>query len=742
MPTPTGGARTLAVSTSFVGRDRQLIEVDSLITQNRLVTVTGPGGVGKTRLALEVAARARSRFDAVFVVELAPIRNPAEVVPTVAWTVGVTDQSNRSPLEKIVTALDGDDGLLLVDNCEHLLDDVVALLAELLSRLPGLRVLATSRSAFGVTEEFRYPVPRLTLPTSSHGQTMAGLASCESVQLLLDRARAAVPDFAPTDADADAIACVCLLLEGIPLAIELAVARLRIMSLQQLVDRLPDSLRLLSLGSRTAETRQQTLRSLIDWSFTLCTEPERRLWSRLSVFEGGFDLAAAEAICASNPSSRDADPISAEQVLDLLSALVDQPVVYTERVTDRVRFRMLDTIKTYGAEHLEAEGLAAHYRARHREYFVALARRSAGDWGGREQASAVRRLDPEIGNLQAVMDTSTADGAAETAVELVAALRYRWYADGYHAEGRRWATEALRESSARTPARATALWVTAWVCLLQGDRDAAGTLLAECAELAAELDLPVDDAYIHKLRGLDAFFVGDLPTAIRHYEAAVPRLRRLGEAPGYLFAAFEYSLVLNFSGRIDDANRVSDEALRVSEEGGDVWARSHLLFSRGIGCWLSGDTASAATLATDGLALHSELHPSVGTAWMNELLAWTALSAGDRPRAVELSRRSDAQWRSIGTDQHAFGPCLGRLHEDFLTELSASAREPARRSDTLTDRQREVAERVSRGLSNRQIAEELVLSVRTVDSHVERILTRLGLRTRTQIATWYIEHRD
>lgn len=715
MPTRSEGVRPSAAATSFVGRSRQLDEVATLVTENRVTTVTGPGGVGKTRLALEFAARAGERFSGIFLVDLAPVRKPAEVVAAVARTVGVTDQSNRSPSEKIVTVLEDRTALLILDNCEHVLGSVADLVAELLDRLPELRFLITSRTALAITEEYRYPVPRLTVPPVTTAATMEQLQAYESVQLLVDRARAAVPGFAPTDADAGDIARLCLLLEGIPLAIELAVARLRTMSLAQIVERLPGSLGLLSLGSRTAETRQQTLRSLIDWSFDLCTPLERRLWARLSVFEGGFDLAAAEGICTAVP---DADPdcvISRDQVLDLLGALVDQSIVFTDRVAGDLRFRMLDTIKTYGAERLEQEGLALHYRRSHREYFLTVARRSALDWGGPDQTSAMRRLDPELGNLQAVMDTSAADGAAETAVELVAALRYRWYADGYHAQGRRWASEALAGSTEITAARATALWVTAWVCLLQGDRETAESLLDECEAVCDRLDLPVDRAYVHKLRGLDAFFSGDLPGATRHFEAAVPRLRALGETPGFLFATFEYSLVLNFTGRVDEAHRLTGEALAESVACGDVWARSHLLFSRGIGCWLQGESESAAECAEEALRLHGDLHTSVGTAWMNELLAWTALAAGDSVRAEVLSGRSDAQWRRIGTDQRAFGPYLARLHDDFAARLRTPAPEPVRRrSGPLTERQLQMAERVSRGARHVQSADRRgTRSVRT-----------------------------
>jgi non-specific serine/threonine protein kinase len=754
------GGQIPAAATSFVGRRRELAEIRDRFSSSRLVTLVGPGGVGKTRLALQATREMSRNFsDDAQLVELASVIQDEAIPNAVVHALGIVDQSYRDPTTKIVDHLYDREMLLVLDNCEHVLGGCVRLVDRILRTAPNVRILATSRTALSMTEEARYPVPQLTVPDTG-GEPREALEQYESIRLFLDRASAAVPGFALSRDNAALVAALCVQLEGIPLAIELAVARLRTLSLNQLVERLSDRFGLLTSGSRAAEPRQQTLRALIDWSYALCTPDERRFWAQLSVFAGGFDLAAAEGVCG-----RDAPAA----VLDLLTSLVDQSVVYVEHDGSEVRFRMLETIREYGAERLAYMGESDALSLRHRRYFLDLARNVAATWCGPGQEASARRLRTERDNLRAVMDGCARDGAHEDAIELVGALRYRWYADGYIAQGRRWADEALDRpgTTARpTSARATALWSAAWVCLLQGEPRVAERRIDECERLAAELDDTVAQAYVAKLRGLAAMFGGDLEASHEHYDLALGRLRAVGEFSGLLAASFQHTLGLSLDGRHDDAQRVSGEALALSEQRGERWTRSYIQWTRGLDCWLRGEYQEADRLGREALALHRVFNQSVGTALMTELLAWVSRSMGDDQRSAQLLGGVGSLWTRAGTGIAAFGPQLLGLHtacEDGLRrsgvvrtamqagaagttaqtiayalgelpdEDSPSNPDPAA---TLTRRQLEIADLIAEGLSNREIAARLVLSVRTAESHVDHIMTRLGFTSRTQIASW------
>lgn len=772
--TPRRSGPLLTGTTSFVGRRREIADIRDAVTASRLVTLIGPGGVGKTRLALRAASEMVRAFpDGIHVVELASVHQADAVPNTVVHALGISDQSHREPSDKVLDHLQGRELLLVLDNCEHVIDGAVRLIDRVLRSAGSVRILATSRITLGVTEEMRYQVPRLSLPCIDE-PVVSEPTRYEAVRLFLDRAETAVPGFEPTDAIMDRVVRLCLQLEGIPLAIELAVARLRTLSLEQIEQRLSDRFGLLSKGSRTADPRQQTLRALIDWSYALCSPAERHLWASLSVFSGGFDLAAVEGVCAAT-DGQDGD------VLDLLGSLVDQSVVIAERDGDEVRFRMLETIREYGAERLEHSGRSREVAARHRRYFIDLATGIADRWCGPDQLAGVRILRTERDNLRAVMDGCAVDGAHAESVELVAALRYRWYADGYIAQGRRWADEVLERRGVPpepTRARATTLWSAAWVCLLQGERDVAARRTEECAELAEQIDDPVAKAYVRKLRGLGQLFRGDLRAAATSYDEAVLALTAVREWPGLLATSFQYALTLTLDGEFARAQAVIDRALAISQERGDRWCRSYIQWVHGVHCMVQGDVGRADEFGRTALGLHRVFSLSVGTALMTELLAWTAHESGESERAAELLGGADSLWNRAGTGIAAFGPHLSGLRSRCyasvadvldgptfrraiergasrdteatiacaLSEVEVPAHppagEPAGGQDPLTPRQREIARLIATGMSNREIAAELVLSVRTVESHVEHILDRLGHSTRSQVAAWVAQRSD
>ena len=404
--------------TSFIGRGAQLTEVQSLLEHNRLVTLTGAGGVGKTRLATQVAARIAGEFgDGLWYVDLAPITHPDVVPVTVARALGLPDQPGRSTRENLRASVGDRQMLVVLDNCEHLLDACATLIVDLLGACPGLTLLATSREPIGVAGEVAWRVPSLSLGD-------------EAVELFTDRARLAQTDFKMTEQDAEAVGEICRRLDGMPLAIELAAARVRALSLEEIVDSLHDRFRVLTGGSRTAVRRQQTLRASVDWSHALLTETERILFRRLSVFVGGFDLDGAHAVAGT-------DGVERYQVLDQLSLLVDKSLVVVEKSSGRTRYRLLETVRQYVLEKLSDSGEADRIRTRHRDYYTAMAAELDAPTGS-VYAVRVEQVESEMDNLRSAFGWSLESSGIEQALALASSMQPIWLSRGRVREGRAW----------------------------------------------------------------------------------------------------------------------------------------------------------------------------------------------------------------------------------------------------------------------------------------------------------------
>ncbi|CAM2950718.1 LuxR family transcriptional regulator [Mycobacterium intermedium] len=426
--------------TIFVGRQSEMTEVCQLVTDNRLVTLTGAGGAGKTRLAIEVASRLTTEFgDGIWYVDLAPITNPAVAPVTVARTLGLPDQPGRSAMEVLMSFFGEKKLLLVLDNCEHLLDACGSMVVELLAASPQLTVLTTSREPLGVPGELCWRVPSLPLAD-------------EAIELFRDRARRVRTDFVVGEHNYAQIAEICTRLDGMPLAIELAAARVRSLSLHQIVDSLHDRFRLLTGGARTAVRRQQTLRASVDWSHALLTEPERVLFRRLAVFAGGFDFDAAQAVGA-------ADDAESYQLLDQLGLLVDKSLVVTDDSGTEMRYRMLETVRQYAQEKLGESGEADEVRTRHRDFYV----NAAVDLASQQEAGAERLMawaDTEIDNLRAAFSWSTENGEVDTALRLVSSLQTFWLARGRFSEGLTGFDAVLSDARPRGDV-APAVWIQA-----------------------------------------------------------------------------------------------------------------------------------------------------------------------------------------------------------------------------------------------------------------------------------------
>jgi predicted ATPase/class 3 adenylate cyclase/DNA-binding CsgD family transcriptional regulator len=421
--------RLPAQLTSFVGRDAQLTQLRELLAQNRVVTLTGAGGVGKTRLAVQVAAAMAGEFgDGVWYVDLAPITDPELVGVTVVRALGLPDQPGRSTMDSLLRFVRDRQMLVVLDNCEHLLDASAELVVAVLSGAAGLTLLATSREAIGVAGEVSWRVPSLSLAD-------------EAIELFTDRARHARPGFAVTDGNAATVGEICARLDGVPLAIELAAARVRALSLAEILDSLHDRFRLLTGGARTAVRRQQTLRASVDWSHALLTEPERVLLRRLAVFLGGFDLDAARAVAGGADMQR-------FQVLDMLTLLVDKSLVVADNSGGRTRYRLLETVRQYALEKLGESGEADGVRSRHRDYYTAMAALLDSP-AGTDYEQRLEQAEIEIDNLRAAFGWSRENSSIELALALASSLQPLWLGRGRVREGLAWFDTALTDLDAQ-----------------------------------------------------------------------------------------------------------------------------------------------------------------------------------------------------------------------------------------------------------------------------------------------------
>ncbi len=468
---------------SFVGREKELAEVKRLLKDARLLTLTGPGGCGKTRLALAAADELVEGFeDGAWLVELTPLSDPSLVPQAVASALSVREQPGRLLTETLSTYLQTRKLLVVLDNCEHLIEACAILVEALLRSSPELRVLATSREGLGIVGEVAWPVPPLSLPDLRRQPDIESLSRYEAARLFVERAVAVKSSFALTEQNAASVAQVCHRLDGIPLAIELAAARTKGLSVEQIADRLDDCFGLLADGGRTALPRHQTLHATVDWSHELLPDEEQVLFRRLSVFAGGFTLEAAESVCAGEELERD-------EVLGLLSHLVDKSLVVAREGGGEARYRLLETMRQYGREKLNKSGGEAEVERRHARYYMGLAEGAERELGGLDQARWLTRLETEHDNLRMALFWSLGDrGDVGLGVRLAAALWSFWSTRGHVNEGRRWLESAVsRGGPVATSARAKILNGAGWLAMYQDEFGAATALIEEGPALYREL---------------------------------------------------------------------------------------------------------------------------------------------------------------------------------------------------------------------------------------------------------------
>ena len=779
---------------SFVGRERELLELRRLIRAGRVLTLTGPGGVGKSRLALRSAARLRRDFpDGCWLVELADLRDPGLLARAVAAGLGVREAPGQPVVDTLTVQLGERRLLLVLDNCERLLGACAALLEPLLASCPGVHVLVTSRQPLQLPGERVLAVPSLPVPAPGRLPAPAELAACDAVVLLVQRGAAATPGFTLTTGNAAALAEICRRLDGLPLAIELAAVRLRVLSPLQLLDRLAERQRLPSGGSRSAHPRHATLQACIEWSYDVCSRTEQLLWSRLTVFCGGFELDAAEQVCAGSGLRR-------EDVAEGVARLAGRSVLLTEESGSGVRYRMLETVREYAGERLAGSGEAARLRRRHQQWCEHLAQQLHREWISDRQEHWLTRMRLEQPNLRAALDHCLPDpdrqpdrqpggvsaGEAylrqegepdsECAARILVALppAYLWAQD-LLGETRHWLARTLSLGLRPGPLTARVLVLAAQLSVAQGDLGAAAALLTDGWQAARHYQDPAALALAGYATGCSAMYAGDPRAAIGHFQQALETCAVLPTLNQRLDVLLALGVAAGLAGDEELAERSYREILQLTEPVGERFNRSNSFWALGLAAWTRGDRDRATRLQRQAVELKWQIGDRLGTALSVQALAWAAAEVAPE-HAATLLGAAEALWQAGLTRQESQrhladrqAECVAAIRRAVSEPVYRAALERGRRLDpaaavgyalglspadvtgldrprspalegsgpaALTVRERQVAELVADGRSNQEIADALGIARRTAEGHVARILEKLGFGARTQIVSW------
>ena len=745
--------------TEFVGRRAQLARVRDALEGARLVTLTGPGGIGKTRLALQVAAGAGRAFrDGAWLVELAGLRDPGLLVPEVVRSLGLSDKSARWVVASLADYLRDRQVLLVVDGCEHLADACAVMADALLRACPELRIIATSRHVLGVAGEVTIAVPPMTVPAERDPAEPEELMRYEAVRLFTARAAAVLQGFTVDGGNAAAVADVCRILDGIPLAVELAAVRLRSLSPEQIVCRLGSRFQLLSGGGPADQPHHRTLQAALEWSYELLSGAEQAMWRRVSVFAGSFDLDAAEAVCAGGRPA-------VGQVADLVDALVAKSILLREG-QGTARYRLLDTIGEFGLAKLRGLGREREYRRRHRAWYAALAARQ--DAFGPGRAGWIAALDADHQNLRAALQFSlSAPGEAAAGAEMACDLWRYWETHGHLTEGRRILAALLEQLQPSVPVRRRVLWVAGFLAQFQGDISAARVLLEAGLSAGREAGDVTAEAWASSFLGWVVYYDGDPGQGHALAQTALRLHREAGNSTGEVLALMQIGYIHMCAGEGESAARWYSECARTCESSGNVWYHAYAQWGLGVAATLRADHEDAARLERAALSTMRHMDDSMGVVLCLDALAWAAAPRNEAIRAVILAAAAETTWAAIpavpaaplrrhhdaalatartalpGAEYRAAfakGAAMSQA-EAIAFAMGEVASQPDRSRESagsgqLTRREQDVAALVARGLSNGQIAAALVISPRTVETHVQHIMDKLGCSSRAQIAAW------
>ncbi|MEV0382062.1 LuxR C-terminal-related transcriptional regulator [Nonomuraea sp. NPDC050643] len=745
-----------AEPTSFVGRRRELADVRRKLAESRLVSLVGPGGVGKSRLAIRTAGDLGRGFpDGAWLVELAELRDATLVGDAVMAALDLRDQAVTEPSALVLSYLRDKRLLLVVDNCEHLLAAAARLVADVLRAAPGVRVIATSREPLSAPGEHVVPVPPLDLPPAHAGGALAALRQNEAVRLFAERAAAGSGTFELTAANQAAVADLCRRLDGLPLAIELAAVRTRVLTAEQILERLSDRFELLTGGGRATLPRHQTLRTTIDWSHDLLAAAEQTLLRRLCVFAGRFTIDDLEAVCAYGD-------VPVARALDLLSSLVDKSLVMKEDVRGLACYRLHETMREYAGLKLRAAGEEEELRRRYTGYYVTRCRRSS--------AEATHRLvewlgwmDLEIDNVRSVLRGLVTEGDARRGLGLAYSLGYYWITRAL-GEGARWLDELLEPGYGRVQDQALGRYMRGFLAVLQSDPATAVPMLARAVALAREAGLPTLLAQSLALASIAASMAGDRPSSARLAGEAQAVTAGLDDHQTRLMFLQSRALVGLFHGDFDVVRTVATEGVRLGRETGDLYSLDMMLVNLGSVRLIAGDLDEALPLFTEALRVAVEIDDRVGQYVVLDALGCHAAGSGRARLAARLLGAAETVRTGAGASVLPYlAPLLARAEESATAALGATGYaaefatgrrlsreaaialalgEPAQPPpappglDPLGKREAEVARLVADGLSNKQIGARLFISEHTVDSHVRGIMNKLGVNSRAQIAAW------
>ncbi|MCH5675627.1 ATP-binding protein [Streptomyces gilvus] len=747
--------------TTFVGRQTALADVKQALSTSRLVTLVGPGGVGKTRLALRAASASQRAFrDGTWFVDISPLRDEELLASTIAYTLELQTRSSRWASAALSRQLANRSMLLVLDNCEHLSYACAVMADLLLKNCPNLRVLTTSRQPLEVAGEHLISVSPLAVPEPREIPTStAALARFDAIALFVDRARAVEPRFRLTEENTAAVAELCIRLDGLPLAVELAAARVRHFSPQQILARLDNDHGLLDSGSRVTALRQRSLRTLIGWSHDLCSPAERLLWARLTVFSGSFSAEAAEAVCSDGDLPR-------ETVLATLTGLVDKSIVATDRGDSEVRYRMLATIRSFGHRQLLAAGEDTTFRRRHRDYFSNAISDQYHNWFGSDQLSLMTFIRAERDNLRAALDFAlTQRSDLPRASRVAAALGAETMQTGLMGEGRHWIDRVLAVLEDSDATRPMLLWIDGWCALQQGDLGAAESMLEAARATAHRVGDHHEAALAAAYLGNCRMLRGELRRALDLFEQVRGHLEEGHDPMCRSIVTLRAGATAWRLGDTAQGIALCREAIAISDSHGEQWHKAEALGELSDLLSSEGDLDESAGLAREALRIQLRFRNALGTAQSFETLAWIANRQSEHERAARLLGAADALWEATDAQpyphlQDRKERCVtetasalgGRAYEEAYRRGRESSREdnaafalcqPAVRREVgsspavqLTKRERQIAELLSTGASNKEIAAALVISPRTVEGHVVHILGKLGFTSRVQIAAW------
>jgi predicted ATPase/DNA-binding NarL/FixJ family response regulator len=742
---------------SLVGRESECEHLLSTLRTQRIVTLTGPGGVGKTRLAVRGGWRCRDEFERIVFVDLSDLNSSDSVLEAIARQVGAPIDVEGGPLGSVVDHLHSRLTLLILDNCEQVAADCQRVVAEMTHLEETVTVLMTSRQPLGLSGEYLIEVAPLEVPDPAGIRSVEELTRFPATRLLLERTAAAAPAFRPQDADAAKLAKLCARLDGLPLALELTAVRLRALSVEQVTERL--SARPSSADSLPGlPARQHTLNSLITWSYELCSEVERMLWARLCVFPATFDLPSVEAICSD-------EAMPEEDVIDVLSLLVSKSIVTpVRRGLGRVRYRLLETIREYGAAMptgLDEDVLLE----RHAAFYADAAERSETTWLNAPVSSQELLAQVEHANFVRALSTSRDLRQPTQGLRMATALRYYWRTSGQLSEGRRWFDEFLGVATERDRNRGDALWADAWLAVLQGDTEAATDLLLEAEGIASDLDDRSLEGHVLDTQGLVHLVAGRYPEA----ERALVRAIDLHDAETSVAAAAIATHRLAQSalalGKPQEAVHLAERCLAVLPEK-TSWLAVNAMWVLGIARWRVGDVQAGFEAELTVAKVSAANGDRLGLTLSAQAASWMCAAASDHARAATLSgfvrrsrRETGAQFTTRGylsaLDEESsaitterLGPATrdeladaGSLLSEteviaLIAETMTSDEPQPAQLDPLSRREAEIALLVAQGLSNPEIGSRLFISTRTVETHVQNAFAKLGFKSRSQLASW------